>query len=84
MSRFKQRVREAMKNPEFAAGYWEADAELQSSRSAPLSLAIEAPADLVMLNTSIACVRVQISNPEQPSRINWTSTPDVAWTLEPA
>jgi transcriptional regulator with XRE-family HTH domain len=29
MSRFHQRLRQRMQNPEFAAGYWEMDTELQ-------------------------------------------------------
>ena len=29
MNRFEQRLQERLKNPEFAAGYWEMDAELK-------------------------------------------------------
>jgi len=33
MSRFDQRLKQRLQNPEFAAGYWEMDGELQPPRS---------------------------------------------------
>lgn len=71
MSRFDQRVREALTNPEFAEGYWEADAEIEQiiasrSRVVVLESTAQRPAEL-----SSAGMLVRIIKPNVQPAIYW-------------
>lgn len=71
MSRFDQRVREALADTEFAAGYWEADAEIEqiiASRSRIVVLESSAPRPT---EQSSAGMLVRIIKPNVQPVIYW-------------
>ncbi len=75
MSRFDQRVREALSDPEFAAGYWEADTEIENitasrSRIIVLSSTATMPAEQSSVGMSVRIYGLSVQ-----STISWN--PDV-------
>jgi hypothetical protein len=73
MSRFSQRIRQALADPEFAAGYWEADAEIEQAIAVPAHITLlPSSAETSASQTSVG-MRIRISTPRVGPVLGWNS-----------